>query len=61
MNHMYFIGFDLHKKTIICCVKDAAGHVRYSESADSCVVMNHQWFQDVCQAGELIRQALKCL
>ena len=24
---MYFIGLDVHKKTISCCVKDAAGRV----------------------------------
>ena len=24
---MYFIGLDIHKKTISYCVKDAAGHV----------------------------------
>jgi len=24
---MYYIGLDVHKKTISCCVKDAAGHV----------------------------------
>lgn len=24
---MYYIGFDIHKKTISYCVKDAAGHV----------------------------------
>jgi transposase len=24
---MYYIGLDVHKKAIISCVKDAAGHV----------------------------------
>ncbi len=26
-DHMYYIGLDVHKKTISYCVKDAAGHV----------------------------------
>ena len=26
-NDMYYIGLDVHKKTISYCVKDAAGHV----------------------------------
>ena len=25
--HMYYIGLDVHKKTISYCVKDASGHV----------------------------------
>jgi transposase len=25
---MYYIGLDVHKKTISYCVKDAAGHVQ---------------------------------
>ena len=28
--HMYYIGLDVHKKTISYCVKDAAGKI-YSE------------------------------
>ena len=27
MEDMYYIGLDVHKKTISYCVKDAAGHV----------------------------------
>ena len=32
METMYYIGLDVHKKTISYCVKDASGHV-YAEGS----------------------------
>ena len=32
---MYFIGLDVHKKTISYCVKDAAGRVQQEDRIDS--------------------------
>ena len=28
MQSMYYVGLDVHKKTISYCVKDASGHIR---------------------------------
>jgi len=48
-DHMYFIGLDVHKRTISYCVKDVAGHVHQEGKIGSaCAVNGGSWWFVAC-------------
>jgi transposase len=54
---MYFIGLDVHKKTISYCVKDAAGHVQQEGKVGSTRRELDRWLQTVPQPRMIAMEA----
>jgi transposase len=54
---MYFIGLDVHKKTISYCVKDAAGHVQQEGKFGSTRRELDRWLQTVPQPRMIAMEA----
>ena len=50
---MYYIGLDVHKKTINYCVKDAAGHVHREGKIVSTRCELDAWIQTLPQTRML--------
>ena len=49
---MYYIGLDVHKKTISYCVKDAAGHVHREGKIGSTRRELDAWIEDSSSAPD---------
>jgi transposase len=54
---MYFIGLDVHKKTISYCVKDAAGHVQQQGKVGSTRRELDRWLQTLPQPRMMAMEA----
>jgi hypothetical protein len=53
---MYFIGLDVHKKTISFCVKDAAGRVHGEGKIGSTRLELDAWVKTLPQPRMIIRK-----
>jgi transposase len=56
-DHMYYIGLDIHKKTISYCVKDAAGRVRVEGKIGSTRQQLDDWIRDLPQPRQIAMEA----
>ena len=56
-DHMYYIGLDVHKKTISCCVKDAAGHVHQEGKIGSTRCELDAWIKTLPQPRMIAMEA----
>jgi len=54
---MYYIGLDVHKKTISYCVKDAAGHVHREGKIGSTRREPDSWIQMLPQPRMMAMEA----
>ena len=54
---IYYIGLDVHKKTISCCVKDAAGHVHQEGKIGSTRCELDAWIRTVPQPRMIAMEA----
>jgi hypothetical protein len=54
---MYFIGLDVHKKTISYCVKDAAGHVHQEGKIGSTRRELDGWIRNLPQPRTIAMEA----
>src|SRR5438874_13284403 len=55
--HMYFIGLDVHKKTISYCVKDAAGRVHQEGKIGSTRRELDRWIRSMPQPRTIAMEA----
>ena len=56
-DHMYYIGLDVHKRTISYCVKDAAGHVHHEGKIGSTRCELDAWIKTVPQPRVIAMEA----
>ena len=56
-DHMYYIGLDVHKRTISYCVKDAAGHVHQEGKIGSTRCELDAWIKTVPQPRMIAMEA----
>ncbi len=56
-DHMYYIGLDVHKRTISYCVKDAAGHVHREGKIGSTRCELDAWVKTVPQPRMIAMEA----
>ncbi len=56
MDDMYYIGLDVHKKTISYCVKEAAGHVHREGKIGSTRRELDVWIQTLPQLAKASRK-----
>ncbi len=54
---MYYIGLDIHKKTISYCVKDAAGRVQMEGKIGSTRQQLDDWVRDLPQPRQIAMEA----
>jgi len=56
-DHMYYIGLDVHKRTISYCVKDAAGHVHQEGKIGSTRCELDAWIKTLPQPRMMAMEA----
>jgi len=54
---MYYIGLDVHKKTISFCAKDAAGHVHHEGKVGSTRRKLQAWIKTLPQLRMIAMEA----
>ena len=56
-DHMYYIGLDVHKRTISYCVKDAAGHMHQEGKIGSTRCELDAWIKTILQPRMIAMEA----
>jgi transposase len=49
MQSMYYVGLDVHKKTISYCVKDASGHIHLQGTIPATRIDLNRWMKTLPQ------------